>query len=911
MMHIYFGLALDDNPIPLPTQTQGAVRYLGPRQFLQFLEAYFGLSGYSNDNEYLRIEQYRQALRLFLDQHPHTFFKASFEADQFATAMELLERRDELLLAGWTFQASAKISEPMPNRLQCLSAIEQLIQSPDFQFDFGEADRYQQIIKCLEKDHPPIDKIQLLEQEALLPPHLQRLLEQLRQQNIPVLLAPEPRPSHIAGDLQAFQKYLLEDHSASAKKSEKGVFQADGSLVLLKAKRDADLASFVAKTLLHKPDYRPSVLLSENGRIFDNALIQEGLPSLGTSSASLARPTLQVLKLVTAFLWNPIDPFKILEFVSLAVKPLDDELANRIAMQIAQRPGLNSDSWKATIASFFDEWSAKAQEDNNIKLDLIRYQYRFWFERKRFDSNGLVPKEEVIHIFSYLTTWARESLDENSNEQTSLLVLSEQARRIKELLEALPETQLSKLELERIVRTIYEPAPIQFTPRELEALPSVEKPNGIIEEVDELLWWTFTQSEANHFFSRWYQAERAYLQQFGIELLEPTDENALQIWQRKQGFLKTRKRVVLLIPEVIHGSGVHPHPLLGDLEARFENLHEITVNLDQESNLAFWKQHFHLPERVKVERIHLGQPKPFIYIQAAEQLQARPEETISSLESLFYYPYQWVFRHKIKLKKSSILEVVKDNALIGNLAHRFFEKLLLEDIQHMSQEAIHNWVEMEARRLLEREGAVLLMYGREPERVNFLNTIKYAAWSMVNYIRNNKWEVDGTEARLQGTFLHIPINGRADLVLRRGDEKAVVDLKWRGDRRRESIIKNEEDLQLVLYSKLLDNDQTWAHTAYFIIEKGKIIARNQEAFQDITPVAPESDHIAINERIFDKMKATYQWRIEQIKRGQIEIRCSQTSADLEEAYDNLMDVLEMKDQDAYFDDYRTLINLIS
>ena len=125
------------------------------------------------------------------------------------------------------------------------------------------------------------------------------------------------------------------------------------------------------------------------------------------------------------------------------------------------------------------------------------------------------------------------------------------------------------------------------------------------------------------------------------------------------------------------------------------------------------------------------------------------------------------------------------------------------------------------------------------------------------------------------------------------------------------VIRNEEDLQLIMYSKLLTEDHSWAHTAYFIMQDGKMIARNELAFKDITVVNEGCDHIEINERIWDKMQKTYQWRMEQIKKGKIEIRCKQTEEELEEIYgEALLDLLEMKSEDAPFDDYRTLINLI-
>jgi hypothetical protein len=197
--------------------------------------------------------------------------------------------------------------------------------------------------------------------------------------------------------------------------------------------------------------------------------------------------------------------------------------------------------------------------------------------------------------------------------------------------------------------------------------------------------------------------------------------------------------------------------------------------------------------------------------------------------------------------------------------------------------------------LLEREGAVLLLYGHEPERAGFLKRIKYAAWSLIDLIRNNGWTVEGTEQALEGRFLGLQVNGRADLVLRRGEELAIIDLKWRGASAREAVIRNEQDLQLVLYAKLLTADQSWAHSAYFILESGRVVARNNRAFGEITPVSPDADPVEVNQRIFNRMAATYHWRLDQIRQGRIEVRCKHTQAELEACYgDELLEILEMK-----------------
>jgi len=294
-------------------------------------------------------------------------------------------------------------------------------------------------------------------------------------------------------------------------------------------------------------------------------------------------------------------------------------------------------------------------------------------------------------------------------------------------------------------------------------------------------------------------------------------------------------------------------------------------------------------------------------------LEQREAESLTSLETLFYYPYQWVFRHKIKLRTSSILSIVGDNTLMGNLAHKFFEKMLKEpDVNTWTKDQIFGWIDKESTKLLAREGVVLLQYGREPDRVAFLNKVKFAALSLITAIQKNKWTVQSTEANLNGDFLDIGVKGKADLVLERGNETAIVDFKWRGANWRTNLIKNEEDLQLIMYSRLLGEDADWSHTAYFIIENGKLIARNNQAFDEANEVVPDDSHTQIAQIIWEKMEKTYQWRRKQLDEGKIEVRTSATLHDLEEAYqdENLLHLLEMKDSEAFFDDYRVLINLI-
>ena len=125
-MKIHFGLELDEHPFPKRKNTTGNFRFFGKNGLLHLLETHLGLAGHVNNNEHLRIEQFRQALRIHLTENPECFFKASFEADQLSTASTLLSMRDELVLSGWNFQSDLMT----PKRLQTIISIENSIGQP-------------------------------------------------------------------------------------------------------------------------------------------------------------------------------------------------------------------------------------------------------------------------------------------------------------------------------------------------------------------------------------------------------------------------------------------------------------------------------------------------------------------------------------------------------------------------------------------------------------------------------------------------------------------------------------------------------------------------------------------------------------------------------------------------------------
>ena len=928
MVRIYLGLGFGAPVLPPPHREGMDEIYTDYPGLLRYLESFYALSHNPANRDVLRIEQYRQLLQRHLEaaEDDQPFYAAAFRADSIATAEELLGRRDELLENGYSLVAAA--TETVPHRIAVLHELEHLTLDAGNGLDLlpGLADRLNALLAAVrERRHPDLH-LTVHEPERLWPGGTRRLLAALAEAGDRIDRAAEPRLAGVpANDLQRWQQRVTGGEGKVAPES----LAADGSLVILRAERETHLAAYLARTVRDNPAWRPGVLMTVRNQTLDNALIMEGLPSMGIPSTSLARPSLQVLKLVTAFLWDPIEVERVMEFVSLVHKPLDRELGQRLANHLADTPGFFGSRWLYTVERFFEEMQERQVATSRLRR--AREQYDFWFRRRRHPRDGRVPKAEVRSLFVFLRNWALESFEDDAS-QSGLPVLSAQCERATELLDAQPEADLTYLDVERLVRTVYQPAPTQFQQPEQGALRVAYSPGAVARiaggrqhELNRLIWWDFVETDPSYFFSRYYPPELAYLEDQGCRLYSPAQRNQLRHWQNLRPVLHTQGQLVLCVPRRVDGNEVEGHVLMGDLEAAFtaESLAAITVNIDAAGVPQGLLRDLQLPCFAPVPVHELDRPRPHIAIGRPERLQHRESETPSSVDDLLYYPHKWLLRHQCQLQATPILSIASQNRLRGNLSHLFVERLL-DDVGksegNWARERVFEWIDEHADRLLRQEGAVLLEYGQEPERVQFVLTMKKSAWTLLNYIQANGWRIRASEESVEGTLraTHAqPVKGRADLVLERDREGrheiAIVDLKWSGKTVFRDLLRNASDVQLALYAELFaGGGADRIHTAYYMLRDATMLCRNELAFAGADTVTAADDHTVVQAETLAKIRRTFDWRWAQLADGKLEIRCADTTPFLEDLYveEPLDDLLEMKAVSARYDDFQSLIGLI-
>ncbi len=130
------------------------------------------------------------------------------------------------------------------------------------------------------------------------------------------------------------------------------------------------------------------------------------------------------------------------------------------------------------------------------------------------------------------------------------------------------------------------------------------------------------------------------------------------------------------------------------------------------------------------------------------------------------------------------------------------------------------------------EAATLIKPGMDRERTYVRQTMSRAAGVLVELLIRGGYRIDSIEEEHTDSFVLGQLQGRTDLIVRRtkDDKKAVIDLKWSGDKRKIQALKNGTALQLAAYSYFLRTKDIWPSTAYFIFPSAQLYSTNQQDF---------------------------------------------------------------------------------
>lgn len=868
-IHITFGQRLDgavwgDDEASLGTLT------LGTEGMLSFLEGRLGLGGVSVSQPE-RINQYRLKYENFLAQQEANGVKrddiwaaGSFNVDYWSTAKQLLAWRDELVEELWSpdnisdDRSGVKESNNIESgvsefnddktsgeksdiasggrRIETLAALESL--SPEL--GAGRADRLRAVLDALEQgdfpDHPALE-ITLHEPIALFQAIWRLILEHLRRHGAVII-----EPNNLTGNSAASGFSQLE-------------------VVAVTGNDQLELARQAARYLAAAPtENRNVALLAPNdSRVLDLMLRRYGFGSVGNSSPSAARPSLEILPLFLETIWGPFRPDRLLELLQLPISPVPSVLRRPLLHAVQNVPGIGSEEWIAVWKNAENTLlcDAAAEKEKDRKIAHLR-ELRAFLEAQYAPMEG-IPSEELTRRCDWLTAALAPRLGDNNE-------LSLPLSHIKTL-KAIASTRsyLTRIELARILDSIISVGtPSAETRREVTPFEIVTDPGMITREVETLLWFDFVRSDDND-ATRWNKEEIDYFAQEEIPV-DPTLRRRLESFHRVAALQRTLKRLILFVPNQIAGEEAFPHPFLYDLAAAKTapgeeiDANALFIDAKQIESGGVWRLAdrelpLDLAGTVSLSSgATLLETDPRIRTFSFPGIVIEPKYSFSysQLKELLSCPFCWVMKKYLGLEDRTPTEVGNIYLLNGNLTHKIFERLYTESTD-WEPENIHKRAESLYSELIPQRAAELNYIESLAMSQSNREIIADAAEELATLFK--KWNIVQVETeksfpRERAIDGH-DLNGRIDMIATdAAGHKRIIDFKSSASDHY-SNPADESHLQLAVYIKLIGGSFSETEVGFYLPPKKQY-------------VRGESDQLL---RIWQNAETTLHRHLEDMKNG--------------------------------------------
>lgn len=835
---ITFGLHLDGQRAFQPGNRLGEA-VVGPLGFLNILETQLGLLA---DHPSLaeRVVQYRDCL--MRADTVERFYHHSFDTDPLGTASTLLGWRDLWHLHGWNGRMVAGAGR----RLSDLAAVEE---SARESVSSSVGERLARVLVELDRRRPPIKAVLLVDPLAAFPPRWREVLARL-----PLTEVAEEAAGG-AGFLGRLQENLRK--AGANQNFDKVDWQDDGTVTVARSETRSLAAGWLAAQM---DGAAPTLLVcGADGSRLDAHLAGAGRPRQGFKEASAFRPALQVLPLALEILWEPLNFYGLVQFLTHPVCPVPGFARRRLAAKVADAPGIGGMSWQRALEEIDDHYGAD-------EAPKIREKIRLWVEHPRYGQAEGAPVTAALERIRLLADFFRARLgDTDPAKRISFNAGYAQCHACAAALEALHEQgvekisprQLQKLVTQATANGIDNP----LLAAEVGAQLAITHPGAAVEPVDRVLWWQPGMPALPHAYP-WSAAELRALAEADVDLPSTEDRLAQAGREWLRPILAARDQLTLVLPP--EGEEVHPvwqmirAVVTEEKEPLVEPLEKI---LEQGS-----------PATCTVKCTPLPAPKRWWRLPDDIAVPHRETESFSSLELLIFNPYHWLLKYPAALRPSNIVNLGGDFRMLGNLAHGLVERYYrTPEALKMSDAEFGAWFDPAFEALVSEEGALLRMPGRGADLEGFRYRLLQSVQALRQQVAKAGVARVEPEMALTGSFPGGELSGFADLMMEKtGGERAIVDMKWSGAKKYPDKLKQNAHLQLAIYAELLrQKTGAWPSVAYYVLDRGRLFAPDDRAFPAAEVVASDSGENTA--QLWQRFVASWKWRKAQIEDGAFEV----------------------------------------
>lgn len=880
--------------------------YAGPLGLLGILEREFGLCGkFPNQNQRFRL--YREAL--FSIDSEKRFFHNSFRANPSRTTREVLQWRDELITGGIDFGPEIEL----PPRIADIRDAEKVFADGDYFSYAGTADRWRKAcMKASRKESMHELKISICIPKELLDPVEMKLISILEDHpSVEVSWCRQDR--HLeqgSPDIQKIRNLLDSEKIATTD------LENDGSIRVIHGADSIELGYFLRKYLKGKKEKAGTVIIANsNEALLARMLSEDGLPSGAISGKPPEDPVLQILRLIPACIWKPLDVRSLIGLMMLGRTPFNRWLASTLSEVMTNRPGRMSDDWEKAK----NQWKIMAAGQNMAEGEIKKAisESEFWFEAALFDEtapgNQNALKARIKELYDRTSKWAGRMIRSEILEPGAEAFYSRLQEASSEIIESIDKLggtiALNRILLEQLTDEVMFSSETVFKHPDAGSIPVVSSGFSLADEADELIYWDCVRNETPG-RTAWLPSEKKWLEKNNIALVSPEFISGRNFRSDAEALFRTKK-LMILVPASAGGEGTETGNLHAILSGLCSNLHEAEYSIPGD------EYRFGIGTEEK-EILPLPDNSAYWKISRHNLVTPRNYESYSSLEDLLYYPYAWVLNHQAKIRKGSSVNNINEIALKGSLAHRLMEKIIGEgDPALITDAMITERMNSVFDEIVEKEFAIFLLSEKRRE-LNYLRAqLEKTIPLFVSACRNNNWTSVAFEQTLEGNLGTLPLRSRADVILKKPGQSAVVDIKYFQAKHYLQNMEADRDIQLILYSGLLGPYPAMAHSAYFFIMTKEFHAKNGLAFREAETEGEHGDAAEAENRIvWDKMILMSQYRLDEIiGEGLIEVGESMKGSELmitaDPGYQNMLGIPLEKGSKIpkKYNDYQNLVKV--
>ena len=853
---LFAGRTLTEHDDLRPGEARIGCPVWGPAQLLGNLELQLGLPRPAR-SEAVRVQRWSRRMAALEAARPGRFYARSYALDSLGTATTLLAWRDDLVLAGWNEGA-------IPSGGERLDTLAELATGSDL--PPGKADRLCRVEKelglCGER---LLDAVLLAEARALWPGRWQRVFALLEGAGARVgTVDASFEPATGDSDLARLQALLR-----AGGKAPSGL-RGDGSIVVLRAETSWELGDAAAALLRAWDDPSTAIVRSGEARPLDHALTAQGLASQGLDETSAWRPALQLLPLAVEMAFEPRDPYRVLELLTLSVGPFQGIVGRELASALAEAPGIGGPAWreaKEEIANVTRTKSIREAESSGVapaeaaRLAEERVLARLariatWLEEPGHDGTKGAPRGALLAVADRVRTWLRQRLAATQKTADSEVEDSGLAARVGILGTAFAQAQafhealshesretLDLVDARLLVEQVSSGHTLALTIERAGRIDAVDSPAALRRARDVVVWWhCVSGTEWRPSARPWRRAEESAMRDAGILLPDPAERLTAEARSWHQVVLAARKRLVLAMPRWACGEPLDPHPVWHEIAARLgaTTADLARVTLDARDLLAGRVSALGgavLPAVMDFGSLTLP-PAPSEWRLDPTHLGASAKHSASSLEALVGCPLQWVLKYAGDLRTGALDSIASGPLLYGKLGHRLFEEVNRSG-GLAKPGALQEGIQSSLDRLLREEAAVLLRPGMTFELAQLRDQLAHGVTQLAEVLAESKLTVVGVEVAIDAPWRTRVLRGRLDLLLRDETGRDVVlDLKW-GRSRYHELLETGRATQLAVYARARQaatKAKEMPAAAYFSLSRGVLLATRGAPFARFTPI---------------------------------------------------------------------------